>query len=81
MKGDNIMSILDKLNAEFEIKVINNVAYDMQDGENIIATNKQELVQFYIDSFKYKKECLFVDETEVKKHYDNVIKQLENLIT
>lgn len=73
------MNILDKLNSEYQIEVKNNIAYDMQE-KNIIATSKKELVQFYIDSFKYKTECLFDDETETKKHYKNIIEQLEKLI-
>ena len=74
------MDILDELNTEYQIKVENNIAYDLQDKENIIATNKQELVGFYIDSYKYKIECLFDDETETKEHYKNIIKQLEKLV-
>jgi hypothetical protein len=73
------MNILNKLNKEYQIEIKNNIAYDLQDNNNIIATSKQELIEFYIDSFKYKIECLFDDEIEIKHHYVDIIKQLEAL--
>ena len=73
------MNILDRLNEEYQIEVKDDIFYDMQE-KSIIARSKQELIQFYIDSFKYKAECLFEDEAETKNNYENIIKQLENLI-
>jgi hypothetical protein len=77
--GGITMNILDRLNEEYQIEVKDNIAYDMQE-KSIIARSKQELIQFYIDSFKYKAECLFEDEVETRNNYENIIKQLENLI-
>lgn len=73
------MSILNTLNSEFNIKVENGVAYDMQDKGNILATNQKGLIEFYIDCYKLKMEHVLSGETETKAHYQNIIEQLETL--
>lgn len=73
------MDILNNLNLEYEIEERNGIFYDMQICGEIIANSKKELIQFYIEDFKYKIEMLFNCEIEAKKHYINVIKQLERL--
>ena len=73
------MNILDKLNTEYQIKVENNTAYDMQNNGEIIATSKQDLAQFYINSYEYKAECLFDDEIGVYERYKDIMKQLKEL--
>ena len=74
------MNILEKLNKDFQIEVRDDIAYDMQIDGNVIATSRQALIQFYIDSFKYKIECLFDDETETRKNYEDTIQQLKKLL-
>ena len=74
------MNVLDKLNKEFLIEVKDGIAYDMQDVGEIIATNKQDLIQFYIDCFNYKMEMVSDDEVETKNHYTNIIEQLKELV-
>lgn len=72
------MNILNKLNSQYQIEVKNNIAYDKQE-KNILARSKQELVQFYIDSFEYKKESLFNNENKTRKRYNNIIKKLKKI--
>ena len=74
------MDILNRLNDDFNIKLVNGIAYDLQCNNEIIANSKKELIQFYIESYKYKIDCLFNDETDTKKHYESIIKQLETLL-
>ena len=74
------MDILKRLNDDFNIKLESGIAYDLQCNNEIIAHSKKELIQFYIESYKYKIDCLFNNETDVKKHYKSIIKQLETLL-
>ena len=70
------MDILKKLNSDFQIQIINGVAYDLQLDNEVIAKNKEELIQFYIGSFKYKLELAFDDDSETKTNYKNTIEKL-----
>lgn len=74
------MDILNRLNGDFNIKLVNGIAYDLQCNNEIIAHSKKELIQFYIESYKYKIDRLFNDETDTKKHYEQIIRQLETLL-